>query len=162
MTETGKDLFLGIDPGFTGAIAIVGGKEPFLADMPITTNVKGSREVDAEFLFTVLALYAPRIRAAVVEQVGSRPGEGGSSIFKFGFGAGVIRGVLGSLQIKPFYVQPAVWKSLLGVSSDKETSLALARKLYPASTLQLARKKDHGRAEALLLAHFGATRLSHV
>jgi hypothetical protein len=40
----------------------------------------------------------------------------------------------------------------MGVTSDKNTSLELARQLW--TTAPLTRKKDHGVAEALLLAEW--------
>ena len=40
----------------------------------------------------------------------------------------------------------------LGVTSDKNTSLALARGLFPEAVLDL--KKHHGKAEALLIAEY--------
>jgi hypothetical protein len=50
------------------------------------------------------------------------------------------------------WVEPRVWKRVMGVTSDKLTSLALARSLWPEAPL--ARVKDHGVAEALLLAEY--------
>ena len=49
-------------------------------------------------------------------------------------------------------VRPQVWKKALGVTSDKNTSLALARELFPEAVLDL--KKHHGKAEALLIAEY--------
>jgi hypothetical protein len=41
----------------------------------------------------------------------------------------------------------------MGLSSDKAASLDKARLLFPAASLD--RKKDHNRAESLLLAEYG-------
>jgi hypothetical protein len=49
-------------------------------------------------------------------------------------------------------VHPASWKRFMGLSSDKDAALALARKLYPHAPLHLA--KHHNRAESLLIARF--------
>jgi hypothetical protein len=51
-------------------------------------------------------------------------------------------------------VRPSVWKPKVGVTSDKQTSLALARALFPMAADQLKRQKDHNRAEALLIAEY--------
>lgn len=51
-------------------------------------------------------------------------------------------------------VQTSQWKQALGLNSDKEDARALALRLYPAAAEQPRRKSDHGRAEALLLAHW--------
>jgi crossover junction endodeoxyribonuclease RuvC len=58
-------------------------------------------------------------------------------------------------------VQPQAWKKLFGLNgADKKDSLDVARRLYPALGADLARVKDHNRSEALLLAHFGQSRLA--
>jgi crossover junction endodeoxyribonuclease RuvC len=49
-------------------------------------------------------------------------------------------------------VTPQKWKKSLKLDSDKNKSLGLARELWP--TAPLTRKKDNGRAEALLLAEY--------
>ena len=49
-------------------------------------------------------------------------------------------------------VRPAIWKRTLGLGKDKEASRLKAIQLFP--TADLRRKKDHGRAEALLLAYW--------
>lgn len=85
------------------------------------------------------------------------PNQGVASMFRFGYNAGILLGVLNALEIKVLKVKPAVWKSALNLSSDKSKSLKLARKLFPSLHNQLRMQKNDGRAEALLLAHFGAT-----
>jgi crossover junction endodeoxyribonuclease RuvC len=46
----------------------------------------------------------------------------------------------------------AVWKRSMGLDSSKSVSLDKARLQFP--TADLDRKKDHNRAEALLLAEY--------
>jgi len=53
-----------------------------------------------------------------------------------------------------YSVAPSTWKSVLRLSSDKQESLQLARLLFPLATDLLKRKRDHDRAEALLLAEY--------
>jgi hypothetical protein len=49
-------------------------------------------------------------------------------------------------------VTPQKWKKDMGLTSDKDLSLAMARELWP--TAPLSRKMDNGRAEALLMAEW--------
>jgi hypothetical protein len=51
-------------------------------------------------------------------------------------------------------IMPAKWKPAVGVptGADKEASRLRALQLFPAN---LARKKDHARSDAMLLAYFG-------
>jgi hypothetical protein len=95
---------------------------------------------------------------AVVEQVGARPGQGVSSMFRFGQGYGTILGIIGTLAIPVRHVSPAKWKRALGLNSDGETSRARAIETWPAQAELFARKCDHSRAEAALLGMYGLGR----
>lgn len=63
-----------------------------------------------------------------------------------------VPGLVALLGISYREVSPSVWKRGMGLDGDKERSRALARSLWPAAPL--GRKRDHGRAEALLLAEW--------
>ena len=53
-------------------------------------------------------------------------------------------------------VQPSAWKRFVGlIGEDKREACKVAATLYPAASLMLERLKDHNRADALLLAHYG-------
>jgi crossover junction endodeoxyribonuclease RuvC len=57
-------------------------------------------------------------------------------------------------------VTPAVWKKHHCLSgSDKERSRIRAIEMFPYAAGQLTRKKDHARAEAMLIAKYGADKL---
>lgn len=96
----------------------------------------------------------------VFERVSSRPGEGSVSSFRFGQGVGIWQGILATYGIPVVFVSPQVWKRSLQLGKDKEKSLELARKVFPLASLK--RKKDHGRAEALLLMHWYMTNKERV
>ena len=49
--------------------------------------------------------------------------------------------------------QLAIWKCALGLGKDKEQARLRAMQLFAGADLR--RQKDHGRAEALLLAWYG-------
>ncbi len=54
------------------------------------------------------------------------------------------------------FVSPRVWKKRMGLTTaDKETSRAMAIRMFPLLAKELARKGDDGRAEALLIAEYG-------
>lgn len=148
-------LVIGIDPGVSGAIALVSPKGTVLVhDMPVMKLGKSSR-VNAAHLSSLLS--AARDGHAVIEHVAAMPKQGVVSVFSFGHAAGVVEGVLPALGISYELVRPAVWKrhfKLIG--ADKEASRAKAIQLYPNAPLD--RKKDAGRAEAILLARYGIDR----
>src|SRR5262249_28456239 len=116
-------------------------------DMPVV-----GAEIDGVTLARRIEAYRPS--HAVVEQVGARPGQGVTSMFRFGHSCGVARGVLASQRVPVTLVAPTRWKRHFGLGADKEESRALALRLFPASAEPFARKKDHGRAEAALLARW--------
>lgn len=61
---------------------------------------------------------------------------------------------------KYYEYHPRTWKNWMKLSSDKELSRMTARRIFPGCVDRLDRKKDEGRAEALLLAEFHLHRLS--
>jgi crossover junction endodeoxyribonuclease RuvC len=78
------------------------------------------------------ATVADRIRQmhpdlAIIEKVGARPGQGVSSMFRFGQSFGTIIGVVAALQIPVRFVTPGRWKKHYGLAADKEQARALAR-----------------------------------
>lgn len=147
-------FLIGIDPGTSGAVAIMGKEGWRIADCPKQRAERGFVS-DIQGMAELLRPAANCGSRCVIEQVHSRPGEGVSSAFKFGQNYGAWLGVLHALNIDVYPVSPMKWKramELLG--TNKEASRAKALKLAPHLEDWLQRKKDHGRAEAVLLVHF--------
>jgi len=143
---------LGIDPGVSGAVAFYFPDQPSRVaafDVPVAGG-----EISAPHLADLVLGFAPSM--AVIERVASRPGQGVSSVFSFGRAYGDVRGVIGALRVPIHYVTPAVWKKHFRLSSDKEESRALAIRFFPSCADHFKRKKDDGRAEAALIALYGA------
>lgn len=133
---------MGIDPGAGGAVALIlDVTEAEVYDMP-----GGPHDLAELVRFT-------RPVVAVVERAQSMPGQGLASTFAYGTGYGTVLGVLAALDVPFRTVAPVVWKrrfNLLG--KDKGQSRERAQELYPQLAQHLRRVKDHGRAEALLIA----------
>jgi len=155
---------VGIDVGISGAIAFLNDDLGFkyVFDMPVMALSGKKQQVNASELGKLFRVWlspfgdGPLDQAtAYVEQVHSMPGQGVSATFNFGTGYGVIQGVLGALQIPMVLVSPAAWKRRAGLTGKpKDASRTLAQQLYPAAPL--GRKKDVGRADAILIARFGS------
>lgn len=92
-----------------------------------------------------------------VEKVIVKPGEGEPSSFAFGNSMGIFQGLYAFLNPTAYYEPLAtVWKKDLGVTSDKETSVRLAEKIYKIDFKSFNKKgKIDDIAEALLLAFYG-------
>lgn len=150
-------MIVGIDPGLTGAIAVLHGTRlEHIADMPtcssgIASRPK-SRQVDAYALAAILRIHAMDADIVAVERVHALPKQGVSGVFSFGHSAGVVAGVCGALGLSVVYVAPQQWKRGFGlIGQDKGASVAKAVDLFRFPEL-LSRKKDHGRADAMLIA----------
>lgn len=150
-------LTFGIDPGLSGAVAtLIDGVPGPILDMP-TREVDGWKEVDARAVATFIraqreAHPGAEVQAAL-EKVGARPGDGGTSAFRFGDSYGQARAVLQVMGVPYLRAIPAVWKRRFGlIGQDKDAARLLAIQRFPAAAFQLQRKKDNGRADALLIA----------
>lgn len=155
---------IGIDPGLHGAIAIF----DVLADAlqiydvpigPIKSNGKKRLQVDLVQLSAIIArIEKPAV--AVIENVHSMPRQGVASSFKFGFVAGCLQQAIASAGIPMVLVEPRVWKRRFSLSCDKKMSRVRAGELLPSHRSLWPLIKHDGRAEAALIALYGARYMS--
>jgi hypothetical protein len=97
---------------------------------------------------------------SIPDAAGKRRGMGAASAFKFGFAVGQIRTAVRGCQIPITLVTAAKWKKLYALKGgDKEPSRQAAIRLFPSASHLLARKLDHQRAEAILIAAYGGKML---
>jgi len=157
-------IFIGIDPGLSGAVAVIDDTAEFpenprtmLFDAP-TTMVDTKRKPLAPAMALLLKPFADREDVlAVLENVHSMPKQGVASSFSFGEGKGMWEGILAAYSIPTEQVSPQRWKKEIMADQGKEKDAARfkAMALFPALADQLKLKKHDGRAEALLLAEYG-------
>jgi len=150
---------LGVDPGISGALAFyyLDKRDGVIVeDMPLVDGT-----ISSVLLAQLIKDHAPSI--AMVENVtGNAGGKVGSkqSMFTFGRAFGQVLGVLGALQIEMHLETPAKWKAYFRLGKDKEESRKRAIDRFPASAAKyFARKADHNRAEAALIARYAAETL---
>lgn len=147
---------LGIDPGVSGALALVSSGEIHVVDMPVV-EVRGKRHIDAARLAKLISTGFPYIANHVVlEHVQGVQGSGATSAFSFGRGFGIVEGVVTALGLPLTLIRPQTWTKELRVSRDKGEHRLVASRLWPAQAELFARVKDDGRADAALLAHWYA------
>lgn len=139
---------LGIDPGaISGAWALIDGDRVLCGDLPVV-----DKNVSATALFDLVKELAPDL--AIVERVSAMPGNGLASSWAFAKAVGTIHACISCANIPLHLVTPTRWKNHFNLSKDKEQSRELAMRFYPAASSGLSRKKDAGRAEALLIARY--------
>lgn len=144
--------WIGIDPGATGAIAIIWGD----TDVDIHDWPGDERALDS---LLIRIADSCTVECAVLEYQQAMPGQGVTSMFKLGVNYGMWLSAIAARQWPLKIVRPSCWKKGFGYppkekADGKQHSLTLARQMYPQAARLLARKKDHNRAEALLLAHY--------
>jgi len=150
------NCIMGVDPGASGAVAFYYPNKTQLIsvyDVPLI-----GKEINASALAQLISQYQPDL--AVVELVHSMPKQGVASSFAFGVAYGQIKGIIGAQNIRSIYTSPSKWKKYYGLPADKEAARATAINRWPDSA-HFRRKKDHGRAEAALLALYGANMIKH-
>jgi len=152
-------IIMGIDPGLSGAIATYDTEtgDLMVEDMPtveIVRNGKSKREISAQLLSEAIA--AAYANQAFLERVGAMPGQGVSSTFSFGRSVGMIEGVLATLDIPTTIVPPTTWQRKVNVRGGKDGARERAMQLFPKQAKLFSRKKDDGRADAALIAYYGA------
>lgn len=148
LADDGPWCVMGIDPGVSGAIAFFYPEQDRVAvyDMPSANNVVSGAEVAR-----LCNAFTPKM--AMIEAVHAMPGQGVSSTFKFGQSYGIAIGAVSACLIPLHFVTPQRWKKHFRLGADKDEGRAKAISMWPACQ-HFSRKKDHGRAEAALLARF--------
>ena len=142
-------VFVGIDPGKSGAIAVIDGDGKSLGH-----SVFSWQEYDMIIKHTV----SQDNCLAIVEQVHAMPKQGVSSCFTFGQNFGFIQGLLFANNCPFQEVSPVKWKKYFGLNKDKNASIMCATRLFPSLDLRATskcRKAHDGIAEAYLLAEYG-------
>ena len=161
--------FLGIDPGLSGGMALIGENGViWVEDMPTITVKKGKKNqrfIDLVALRTLIvgALFVgipPTPVHAFIEKVSAMPGQGVCSMFKFGRGFGNIEAMIAAFEIPYTMVHPKTWQKemLRDIPGDgKGRSVLAAQRLFPHVKLipVNCRTPKDGRAEALLIAEYG-------
>jgi crossover junction endodeoxyribonuclease RuvC len=162
-------LILGIDPGISGAAALLELDDDnvvrlvFALDLP-TIKIPATKSKKAHSVLDVPATTSvltgggvfPLADAAVIEKVHAMPGQGVTSMFTFGYAAGVAAGVCGGAGIPiASLIRPQHWKRIARVpaGSDKDATRLMALDMFPDHKSLFKLKKHHGRADAMLIAY---------
>ncbi len=153
-------LFVGIDPGLSGALAFRSNEEMDVLPMPTLTitKAKGTRRVlDLTALANIVdnkTKNAARVNV-YIERVSAMPKQGVASMFAFGEGYGAIKGIIAANFLPMTLVTPVTWKAKLKVSSNKDDARYRASQLMPRFAHLWSRRSDDGLAEAALIAFYG-------
>ena len=149
----------GIDPGLSGAIAVLDNKKVLnIIDMPtMADGKKNKKQLNSAQLVSIIKenIVSDEEIAIVVEQVNAMPGQGVTSMFNFGQTFGAIKGVCAALELPIFFVRPSKWKKYFElINASKDSSRTKVIEMYPSLSNQLSKKKDVNKSDAILIARF--------
>ena len=152
-------LYVGIDPGLGGAVAVIDQRGNVISvhDTPTLTvkRAKGHKRVylEPEMVNILEAVKTTGdVRIVGIERQQAMPAQGGTSMFSIGYGYGLWIMACTALRLPYQIVEASTWKREVGIpkGSSKGESIRAGLRLFP--TAPLARKKDDGRADAILIA----------
>lgn len=139
-------IFLGIDPGITGAVA------RYDDEADLVTVARDFKSLgDIAQAITDLS---PGAAFAAIELVSSRPGQGVSSVFSFGRSTGVALGALLVAKVPFIEVTPQRWIAFHTDPFRAFDSGFVAKKRWPRQDHLFRRVKDHNTADACLIAAY--------
>lgn len=161
-------LYVGIDPGWEGAIAVIDSHSRFnrVWDMPVRGGEGRSREMDVPELLRIVGEIQSSghlLNKIALEWPQTRPDEAPEASKRFGVGLGNLEAAFFMTGVYVTRVAPNRWKGRLGLHGkegneleSREASVRMAGEFIkdlPPDTLHGPRGglKD-GRAEALLIA----------
>jgi hypothetical protein len=161
-------LTIGVDPGLTGAVALLGSSWAKVLDLPTKRDEVLGRRIDAPALAKLLHENVPDgeddIRICIEALAAGGVDKGRNQFATVGSqhwtqSALVNTFELLGLQVNE-YVYPVTWKRLYGLNGKKAEGNAamqarlIAANLYPDLADDLSRAKDHNRAEAVLIGNW--------
>jgi hypothetical protein len=192
-------LLLGVDPGLSGALALLDPARPWsdkpyrleVFDMPTCGEENDDRRVDAKALFEWLDPIERPVEYAIIERVmampSQRPALSGEHMgervsmpaykaMSFGEAVATVRTVIVCRDVKFTRVVPSVWKKEAGLAKPRRPKGAPKLPLEPTSVVKnrsrlkaieafpeyedmFQRKRDENKAEAALIARYGAVKL---
>jgi len=155
-------MHLGIDPGLKGALALVdnSGQLLWTSALPVVTLKNGKHELDEGALKEKLLSAkgtADMLVMAHLEKVSAMPKQGVTSMFTFGCGWGMVRGLLCGLGIPYDLITPQAWQKLMLAGLPKGSELLVARRLWPGHSfiMEGCRVPHEGAVDAALIAEAG-------
>ena len=139
-------LILGIDPGKSGAFALLD-----TDDMQVSTyDMPGTLE-DKRALIADIG----KVKCCWLERPFFPRMIGIKNAVTIAVAYGELKACLFFGGVPTFEVDPSAWKKTMRLSTDKNASRALASQYFPDCSDQWKRVKDDGRAEAALIALYG-------
>jgi crossover junction endodeoxyribonuclease RuvC len=161
-----EKMFVGVDPGLNGGIAIINQKGIATARVMPTVAIKRGGKNRHTYDHAELARLFKEIGEAdcyvCVEEQQAFPGQGVVSMYSIGYGYGMLIQCLHDFNIRFETVKAKEWQKMFGIlgkKGDTKTQAArVCKKLYPKVNLYSsirATKPHSGKADAILICTYG-------
>lgn len=163
------EVFIGIDPGLTGGIAILDTSKQIVKMMPMPL-------IDGEFDHITIAkifkewMFEYEVKLVVIEALSTRPGQDASRVMKYSKNFGILIGILESIGSNYIEVRPQTWmKTFEPIDGEnltptkrrtliKRRNAVIAKKLFKGESFSIgirSKKAHEGIVDAVLLANHG-------
>ncbi len=116
-----ESYFIGIDPGLGGAYSVITQKDGKVIDAKVygvpviktkaTGKAKAKNEYNVKLISEILRPYQGKNVLVCLEKVSAMPGQGTVSMFHFGEGFGIWKGIIGCLGFELKLITPLTWKT---------------------------------------------------
>lgn len=130
-------LYMGIDPGLNGGIAVIDDNGVCIFAKPtpcikIKKNNKSKLDYDVKSMADYVRMFLDQDIMVCQELTHAMPGNGGVSMYNFGRGHGIWEGIVGAFSIPHVFCTPQKWKamypSLLADKLSKEQKSSMTKK----------------------------------
>jgi Holliday junction resolvasome RuvABC endonuclease subunit len=152
----------GIDPGLTGALAVLDFETAHLHlwDTPtVSVQVGDKIRKRCDPIAYAKAIGHFPLDYSAIENVASTPNDGHVGAFTFGKVTGIAIGIYAGMDLDLAQVHPAKWKMAMQTPAAKDAAMNRASELFPFCRAGWSRKMDNGRAEAAIIALYQAIQL---
>lgn len=153
---------VGIDPGLSGGLAAITPEGLDLCVMPALSVAK-RRYLDEQAIVRWLMTYAPNKTHVCIEAVQAMPKQGVTSMFTFGTGWGLVRGICAGLGLPYELARPQEWQGAILKGQPKGSEYLVASRLWPNTDFrgsERASKPHDGLVDAALIAEYARRRVA--
>jgi crossover junction endodeoxyribonuclease RuvC len=152
-------IFIGIDPGLKGGLVALSLTTEGTETLSKTAMPVVNGELDEAAIRAWLLKFYSGFTRVYIEKVSAMPKQGVCSMFTFGTGWGLIRGICCGLNLSYNLVRPQTWQKIMLQDMPKDSEYAVVSRLWPKESwlaTERSKKPHSGIIDAALLAAYGA------
>lgn len=162
MLENSQRIYVGVDNGLAGGIAVIQGRK--ILELTVMPTIVGSNDRNEYDILAIIKILEKHRKDStmIIEKAHAMPKLGTVQAFSFGKLYGIMLGLACALKIPYNIVHSRTWQKEMfrDISSDntKQASVIIAKQLYPEQSFlasERSKKAHHGLSDSLLIATYG-------